>query len=312
MLNALSVDPKRRWKGSWRYYTEEFLDCCMPLEVVERDGINFDDLACLAQCNGLKVGKMHGSAVSLAAFREHVCRLTQTNKELLAMCYSRKLLGQTGDGHWSPIGAFDAKSDMVLILDQARFKYGAHWAPIDLVHQAINTVDSNGIRRGYLVLSRATTLIPGRVFSLCAASKDFETVWSLSSRLLRAVSQTYANSNRDFGRTLAQASLVLQSTFSGRWESCCGEQCPKLAWVDVLCATKTGQALLATSGDAPSMGFAWRVALVLSLDLPFWESAVGPRDCARFFEPLDMMDGELGRELAESRAHLRVVLDLQE
>ena len=38
-------------------------------------------------------------------------------------------LGQTGDGHFSPIGGYDAASDQVLLLDVARFKYPPHWVP---------------------------------------------------------------------------------------------------------------------------------------------------------------------------------------
>ena len=35
-LNALSVDPGRTWKGVWRWYGEDFLDCCQPLELVQK------------------------------------------------------------------------------------------------------------------------------------------------------------------------------------------------------------------------------------------------------------------------------------
>ena len=33
VLNTLEVDPGRRWKGVWRWYSEDMLDCCTPLEV---------------------------------------------------------------------------------------------------------------------------------------------------------------------------------------------------------------------------------------------------------------------------------------
>lgn len=39
----------------------------------------------------------------------------------------RAKLGQSGSGHFSPIGAFDRDTDMVLIMDVARFKYPPHW-----------------------------------------------------------------------------------------------------------------------------------------------------------------------------------------
>lgn len=43
-------------------------------------------------------------------------------RSYLVVSYSRKELLQTGDGHFSPIGAYDVASDMVLVLDTARFK----------------------------------------------------------------------------------------------------------------------------------------------------------------------------------------------
>ena len=36
VLNALEIDPKRAWKGAWRFFSEEMLDCCRPLEEVKQ------------------------------------------------------------------------------------------------------------------------------------------------------------------------------------------------------------------------------------------------------------------------------------
>ena len=36
-------------------YHESMLECCRPLEEVRKDGIGFDELACLARCNSLRV-----------------------------------------------------------------------------------------------------------------------------------------------------------------------------------------------------------------------------------------------------------------
>ena len=33
VLNALEIDPKKVWKGPWRFYHENMLDCCVPMEV---------------------------------------------------------------------------------------------------------------------------------------------------------------------------------------------------------------------------------------------------------------------------------------
>ncbi len=45
VLNALAIDPGRAWKGPWRWYSEEHLDCCRPLEDVAKDGITLTQLA---------------------------------------------------------------------------------------------------------------------------------------------------------------------------------------------------------------------------------------------------------------------------
>ena len=54
MLNAFLVDPGRLWQGVWRWFDDSMLDCCEPLEKVQKNGINLSKLACLARCNGMK------------------------------------------------------------------------------------------------------------------------------------------------------------------------------------------------------------------------------------------------------------------
>lgn len=64
------------------------------------------------------------------------------------VCYTREVLGQTGAGHFSPIGGrdlcgnelffdpmpivrgYDEETDSILIMDVARFKYPPHWVPL--------------------------------------------------------------------------------------------------------------------------------------------------------------------------------------
>ena len=43
VLNALEVDPGSVWKGVWRWYSAEHLDCCVDLEEVKLNGMTFDD-----------------------------------------------------------------------------------------------------------------------------------------------------------------------------------------------------------------------------------------------------------------------------
>ena len=53
-LNALKMNPNWLWKGPWRWYSEELLDCCTPLSVAKTQGIHFTELICLAEYNGVE------------------------------------------------------------------------------------------------------------------------------------------------------------------------------------------------------------------------------------------------------------------
>lgn len=73
VLNSLPLDPQRIWKESaWRFYSEESLNCCIPLEKVQEDGISFDALACLAMCNGARVETFRATDFSEQQFRQDV------------------------------------------------------------------------------------------------------------------------------------------------------------------------------------------------------------------------------------------------
>lgn len=133
------------------------LECCEPLDVVREKGICISKLTCLAQCNGATTKLKYGDMTSLQEFREvrvstrrlavsalprrsrgwagrliylsptlqDVMRITHQGilqGELLIVGYNRKLLGQTGTGHFSPIGGYHQGKDMALIMDVARFK----------------------------------------------------------------------------------------------------------------------------------------------------------------------------------------------
>lgn len=46
-----------------------------------------------------------------------------------------------GDGHFSPVGGYHPKRDLILILDTARFKYPPHWISLELLWEAMHALD---------------------------------------------------------------------------------------------------------------------------------------------------------------------------
>eukprot|EP01138_Halocafeteria_seosinensis_P010608 gb/GECG01010833.1/.p1 GENE.gb/GECG01010833.1/~~gb/GECG01010833.1/.p1 ORF type:complete len:536 (+),score=59.50 gb/GECG01010833.1/:1-1608(+) len=224
-LNALSVDPRRKWKGVWRWYAEDHLDCCLSLDLVKSEGINMEEFACLGRCNSLSVNVTtitppvevsphqgydsdgqwdpsafeasldHKEKEKLLDFRrtvQTICKdchsadsAESTQNRLLIVNYSRIVLKQTGDGHFSPIAGYHSSTDQVLILDTARFKYPPHWAPLTLVFNAMRRGDSAGNNRGYAILSRLCSA-PLMLFEL--------NVWSKSPSVADQTPETQSSS----------------------------------------------------------------------------------------------------------------------
>ncbi|KAG5180329.1 hypothetical protein JKP88DRAFT_279734 [Tribonema minus] len=140
---------------AWRWYHESLLDCCVPLEKVRENGIvigqdararrayaagtgadsTLVSFACLARCNGVRAtvrGPRQMTLEKARALVVEVCSRPETDRVLIAS-YHRGTLGQTGSGHFSPLGGYHAASDSVLILDVARFKCPSHWVPLPLL-----------------------------------------------------------------------------------------------------------------------------------------------------------------------------------
>ena len=203
-LNALAVDPRQTWKGPWRWYEESMLNCCVDLELVKETGITLNIFNCLALCQGLSTELKYAVDVNMdedtsqEVFRKAVQEACvepleesewdadgnsdsqeSSVQSVLIVSYSRRILGQTGSGHFSPIAAYDRESDSVLILDTARFKYGAHWVKLPLLFDAMKPIDPDtGRSRGHVLLSNdrvqrlATAHIPTAVVSLTLTEPD--------------------------------------------------------------------------------------------------------------------------------------------
>ncbi len=164
-LNAMAIDPGRLWQGPWRWFDETMLDCCVPFDRIRERGITMHEFSCLARCNGATAelhnatteSAMPAAAAELQAFREQVAHsMSHADSGIVVVSYSRQALGQTGDGHFSPIGGYNAQRDQMLIMDVARFKYSPHWVNTVDLFRAMTAIDATTQRpRGWIVLQRA-------------------------------------------------------------------------------------------------------------------------------------------------------------
>lgn len=122
VLNALAIDPCRKWKGikysfsshkleiqflccvllieinsitgPWRWFDETMLDCCEPLENVRVKGISFGKVICLAHCAGANVEAYRTDQTSIDEFRECVVACSTSDDCHMISTYSRKSFKQ--------------------------------------------------------------------------------------------------------------------------------------------------------------------------------------------------------------------------
>jgi hypothetical protein len=91
-----------------------------------------------------------GDAADLAAFRDRLVEL-EAGRVLLVVNYTLAPILAVGLGHYSPVGAFDAGADRVLVLDTYRQGWEPYWAPCSLLWDAMCTQDAEaGAARGFL------------------------------------------------------------------------------------------------------------------------------------------------------------------
>ncbi|KAF4676532.1 Condensin-2 complex subunit G2 [Perkinsus chesapeaki] len=158
VLNSLEIDPGRRWAGPWRWWSEDMLVSCQKHTYAsDNTGVNFQQFAMLAECNGAKASTYYGSIATTEEFRQVVKDTLEkgAGDRRLVVSYDRQVMHQTGCGHYSPVAAYDEDTDLCLVMDVARFKYPPHWVPLPLLHKATTTIDNTtGMSRGFIVVGK--------------------------------------------------------------------------------------------------------------------------------------------------------------
>jgi len=114
-------------------------------------GMTLDQNEVLLRAHGLAAHATHAADSSLDKFRDIVKQNLATADDYLLVNYSRQPLGEDGGGHFSPLAAYDAASDEVLIMDVTDYNYPPTWAPLPLLWNAMNTTDSSSHKtRGFV------------------------------------------------------------------------------------------------------------------------------------------------------------------
>ena len=118
-------------------------------------GMTLADFTELVRSHHLKAQASHGGTVSESSFRERLRTNMANADDVMVINYHRKGVSQKGGGHFSPLAAYHAGTDRVLIMDVAAHKYPPVWAKVTEVWRALDTVDSDSQKtRGFVEITR--------------------------------------------------------------------------------------------------------------------------------------------------------------
>ncbi len=135
------------------FFTPAVLPFLAPKSVMMR-GSNMSELQQAISSHGVRVQAIGGDSLNPEDLRQFLQEKLNSSEHFVLANYLRTGVHQDGGGHWSVLGAYDADSDRVLIMDVARYRYAPVWVKTSTLLNALNTVDSGGTTRGLLVISR--------------------------------------------------------------------------------------------------------------------------------------------------------------
>ena len=161
VMNSLGVPrPSPQRLFPWTLFTQDTVftpenQKVKPYAMVEHEGLVLPQLAQFFENLGVKAEFKHADEFDDAWLRQTVQEVLADPDKRLVANYSRKPIGQKGDGHISPIAAYDQDTDKVLVLDVAKYKYPPVWLTIAEMHQAMMAIDPDANKpRGVVVVSK--------------------------------------------------------------------------------------------------------------------------------------------------------------
>jgi hypothetical protein len=161
VMNSLEIErPAAAHLYPYRFFTQdnvftpETQRIKSHLEVASR-GMTLAELSAFIDKLGARATRYPADELNLDRLRGVVRASLAKPGQRLIVNYSRKPLGQAGNGHISPLAAYDEASDSVLLLDVAKFKYPPVWIKLAHLLGAMQTTDpDSGKSRGLIVVEK--------------------------------------------------------------------------------------------------------------------------------------------------------------
>lgn len=127
-------------------------------------GMSLAQLSELLRAHNVDATPFYASDTSLETFRSVAQQNLRASGDFLLVNYQRAALEQGQTGHISPVAAYNAAADRLLVLDVAAYKYPPVWVSTEALWKAMNTIDSaSGRTRGFVVIRGVQPSFPERV-----------------------------------------------------------------------------------------------------------------------------------------------------
>ncbi len=164
ILNAINYQENKALPFSQQTFLSEKTDKIKSQKIIRREekneegnydeGLSLLDLSKILQSYKLDTKLTYvekNDETSIAKFRSEIRNALQNKNIFLVANFDGKTLGRKTNGHFSPVVAYDEKSDSVLVMDVALYKNQWFWASVPDLTGAMNTKDGENYR-GYLLV----------------------------------------------------------------------------------------------------------------------------------------------------------------
>jgi hypothetical protein len=166
VLNAIGIRrPVSPDHAPYRLFTQTSIFTPEVRKIIEpkqcsRSGMTLAVLGQVLRTYPVDVVVTYAKNVTADNFRSIALRTLRDSDSFLIVNYLRKAIHQEAGGHISPIAAYDASEDRLLILDVARYKYPPVWVKVDALFTAMSTSDGNSRSgRGFVVVRKRSPAI---------------------------------------------------------------------------------------------------------------------------------------------------------
>lgn len=118
-------------------------------------GLHLDDERRLLTNAGLRVNAVSVNDLGQQdKMKKEIIAALEQPDAFVIVNFLRSAIGQKGDGHFSPLGAYDAKSDSFLMIDVSNTQHPWVWVDSQTLFKGMHTLDGQQYR-GYLTVKES-------------------------------------------------------------------------------------------------------------------------------------------------------------